>query len=560
MPDQVRDVLDKAAEGFVSFGQMADRLGVAMAGSETPNVFEIEALRAAMLYHLGPGGTFAGWYQGATPERWPGDITQMPADTLEVWATYAQVAEHPGVRAHLHDLLAAADHGQRHVHIRAAIADYQEAAPWFAAAHEVVPGRWRAGECLTRAFHLAVSTGQKDLLNGVVADMLVMAEESLDGPDPAPGLVGLLIDPLLERKALKQSARPVVEKAVETFKDNVHVQVDFLADLRALEADDSARQTIDRQRVEALLRAAGAEDGLNKLLLLSDAATLARDSGLTDLYDEVRREQQKLTAQDLKLETVTTTVNLPTDVFDACEQHVAQAADLADALWRIASWAAPIGDDEPTADTEQETELKTGFLRLPTNKLNLAGPVLAHLNAVEKNPDDDLRVVRMELTGLLVAHQLDYVWRRFDPSDAEIARVFACEGVASLSKMRELASAFRSYWYREPKAAKVALPLVEGLLRRHLKSVEVPVIRPASGDKAGVVDQLGTLIDKMTEGGFDAGWQTTFRLLLADPKEGLNLRNIELHDLRDEPLHHHHVALVLLAALVILRAAQGRGH
>ncbi len=549
MPDPVVVALDRAAEGFVTFDQLANRLGAAVVSAAPEDSIKVEALVAAANYRLGLDGTFTSFYRGATPERWPAEIEKVPAETLEIWATYADTAEHPGVRAHLHDLLAAAGHGQRHLHIRAAIANYREAAEWFAAAQEVVPGRWRAGESLVRAFLLAVSAGQKDLASGLVTDMQAMAEESLDSSDPAPGIVGLLIDPLLERKAYKQSARPLVEKAIETFKDNPHHQLDFLADLRSLEADESARQLIDRRRVETLLDAAGAEDGLNRLLLLHTAAVMARDSGRSDLYDKVRIEQQKLTRQDLKLETITTAVDLPTEVFEACEQQVAQAASLAEALWAVASWAAPIGD-ESTTDADQLDELRDGFLRLPTNRLNLAGPVLAHVDAIEKDPGDDLRIVRMELAGLLVAHQLDCIWRRFDPSDAEIAKVLTHEEVAPLAKMGELASAFRAYWYREPTAAKTALPLLEGVLRRHLKSVGVPIIQPAKG----VVDQLGTLIDKMVDGGFDVGWQTTFRLLLADPKEGLNLRNAELHDLRDEPLHHHHVALVLLATLVVLRA------
>ncbi|MFD9815545.1 hypothetical protein [Streptomyces sp. NPDC059080] len=556
MPDHVLGALDKATEGFVSFDQLADRLGVAIAKDAATDACELEAIRAAALYQM-RDGAFVGVYVGAAPEPWPSDITQVPAETLEVWAIYAETAEHPGVRARLHDLLASAGHGQRYQHVRASVMAYQEAAPWFAAAHAVVPGLWRAGECLVRGFTLAVSAGQKDLQNILVQDMLAMADESLSGPDPAAGLVGLLIDPLLERKAWKQVARPVVEKAITVFQDDVHTQVIFLKDLRALEADSTGKEQADRAVAEAIIRAADAESGVTRLYLLNDAAIHARDSGLTDVFDDVRSDLQKLTAEDLKLETLTTQVEFPLQPFDACEAHIAQAADLRDALWRVAAWDAPVGDDESATDTQQK--LAAGLVRLPMNRLNLAGPVLTHLKAVEEEPGADLRIVRMELVGLLIAHQLDCIWRRFNPSDADLTRIFACSGeVAPPAKMAELATAFRSYWYQEPTAAKISLPLVEGLLRRHLRTAGVPIVQPAKGDKAGVVDQMGTLIDKMPEAGFEVGWQTTFRLLLADPKEGLNLRNVELHDLREGPPKHHHVALVLLAALVILRAVHNQ--
>ncbi|MGW0585892.1 hypothetical protein ACWD25_60870 [Streptomyces sp. NPDC002920] len=84
--------------------------------------------------------------------------------------------------------------------------------------------------------------------------------------------------------------------------------------------------------------------------------------------------------------------------------------------------------------------------------------------------------------------------------------------------------------------------------------MDIPVIQHAQGDRPGQVNQLGALIADMEAGGFEAPWPTVFRFLLADPKEGLNLRNEVLHDLVDRRPPRHRVALVLQAALVVLRS------
>ncbi|MEU9272447.1 hypothetical protein AB0E04_44680 [Streptomyces sp. NPDC048251] len=55
----------------------------------------------------------------------------------------------------------------------------------------------------------------------------------------------------------------------------------------------------------------------------------------------------------------------------------------------------------------------------------------------------------------------------------------------------------------------------------------------------------------MDAAGFDQSWAMAFRLLLADPTEGMNLRNDVVHDLVDCPPRHR-VALVPQSALMLL--------
>lgn len=51
--------------------------------------------------------------------------------------------------------------------------------------------------------------------------------------------------------------------------------------------------------------------GFRKLLALEDVAQHARDSGLTDALDEVRRMQQRIGWDEIPLETIRVTIRMP---------------------------------------------------------------------------------------------------------------------------------------------------------------------------------------------------------------------------------------------------------
>ncbi|MFB7672722.1 hypothetical protein ACFC26_15060 [Kitasatospora purpeofusca] len=548
--------LDAASQGFVSYPDISDRLGAAPKDA-TGELDEehVEALRAGFLFSLRPDGTFAGRYEGAGPQPWSREPSGMSGRTTEIWAAYATVADHPGARARLHDLLHASSSGRPRIdHLRAAVDSYVESADWFEAAPQVSSGRLRAADSLVRAFELALSVNLP-AAGDIAATMVARANAEMDRDDEGPGVVGALLDPLVKRPKWHACALPVVQRAAEHYKRDPHVRASFLRDLAAVTKGDPGRvEQIHRAITATYTDAAVQLTGVARLVMLSEAAVHARDKGLTDLHADVRMQQQALTREDLELQKVRFDVGLPEELFDAARAYIGEAKDLEDALKRISGHPAP--PQTESTDEADEQGLQPAFLRLDTNRINTVGPVLVHNSGQQEDPGQDQRVIRLELTGVLISYQLDVLWERFEPSIREMATILTNPVVLPAERARLLARAFRLYWEHDETALFIAVPLVEGVLRRYLKQ-HIPVINLAKGESVGVVGQLGGLLRSLADTPDLAGsaWAKSLLLLLAEPAVGPNVRNIIAHDLWESFPPRHHTAMVLLAALVILRAA-----
>ncbi|MFF7987678.1 hypothetical protein ACFZDK_53025 [Streptomyces sp. NPDC007901] len=186
------------------------------------------------------------------------------------------------------------------------------------------------------------------------------------------------------------------------------------------------------------------------------------------------------------------------------------------------------------------------------------GPVVTTTPPAKTGPrpaGTDTRTLVLDLHGLHLEAQLDRIQERFTPTFDNLLALFVHPPVAQPERMRGLARAFQAYFEHDDDVALELAPIrIEGLLRRHLKAMDIPVVQHAQGDRPGQVSQLGALIGDMEPAGFEAPWPAVFRHLLADPNEGMNLRNEVLHDLAERRTPRHRIALVLQAALVVLRA------
>ncbi|MFE4206712.1 hypothetical protein ACFRSX_21200 [Streptomyces goshikiensis] len=548
--------LNAASQGFVLYSDIADRLGTA-SGDATEGLDEehVEALRAGFLFFLRTDGTFVGEYVGAGSQPWPRDLSSISERTIEIWAAYAAVADHPGARGRLHDILRVVSSGRGKIeHLRAAADFYVESADWFEAAPQVSSGRLRAADSLVRAFELALSVNLPTAAD-IAATMVARANAEMDRDDEGPGAVGALLDPLVERPKWHAQALPVAERAAEHYRRDPHVRASFLRDLAAVtKGDPGGVERINRAIAATYTNAAEGFTGVAKLMMLTEAAVHARDKGLTDLHTDIRMKQQALTREDLELQKVRFDVGMPEKLFDAASAYIGEAKDLEDALRRIAGHPAP-PQAESTAEGDEQG-LQPSFLRLDTNRINTAGPVLVHNTGKQDDPGQNQRAIRLELTGVLISHQLDVLWERFEPSIREMTTALTALVVLPAERARLLARAFRLYWEYDDLALFVALPLVEGILRRYLQQ-HIPVINLAKGESAGGVGQLGGLLRSLADTPDLAGsaWARSFLLLLAEPTAGPNVRNTIAHDLWESFPPRHQTAMVLLAALVFLLAA-----
>ncbi|MFE0187971.1 hypothetical protein [Streptomyces sp. NPDC058989] len=558
------EVLDSAARPFESYDLVGSALVAALGQPEgtAQQRQHLEALAAGFFFHLNSDYSFEGGYRGSAAAPWPRDVGDVPVEVRGVWAAYAKAATHPALRARLRHLLWVAkdkDGGRRPIdHLQAAVEDYRQAVPLLLAAggpHATV-SRWKAMVGLRTAYELAISTKQPSL-PGIVTEMLSLADEAMGWPESSPGVVGAIVELLMEHKEHHDALRPLVERAADHFSDP-HVRIDFLKDLRRIESDAEGRRSIDERISDTYAAHSERLGGFGKLLCLEEAAVHARDASLSDAYERFQGQQQSLAADDLQLSLIGVPVSLPSDFFDAANAVIDAAADVGEALGVVVSTPPALPDVADGADQGQD------FLRLDTVKINRNGPVITTTipaqGSIGHRAGADPRLLVMEVHGLLVGAQLDRVRERFGAQLDGLFELFTHPIVTPAEKAKVIARIFRAYWENDDDVAiTLALRTVEGMLRRYLKAMGIPVIQHVKGDRVGQVDQLGTLIRKM-ESGQLGDLMTFFRLLLADPTEGMNLRNDVLHDLVDCPPRHR-IALVLQTILLLLKASHLRlGH
>jgi hypothetical protein len=559
----VLGALDRATWDYSTLSSVAERLTheVSELAPATYDPVHLDALRAATCFRLLPDGTFSGEYTGTPSAPWPRSIDQISPDALLVWTAYADAAAAPAVRAHLHHLLAAARADRPHLHARAAITAYRDAVPVFQAT-DTISTRVRAAESLVYALDLARGMNQKDLTGPVVTDIITMVENMLDAAPTALGLLHRLLDALATANADAATVGTLIERAVTASEDNIILQQAFLGLLRRLAADDQTRKAVDRRTVTAMIDTAETKrTGMLSLLLFNDAATKAQQAGLTDLAEQARKKMQAMQVQNMGMAVSRIPLRLTTAERDAALTEVEQAADLAEALWRIAAMPAPAGTD---AEAERAAKavmpnapLATGIAR---GSINPAGPVPTAPASTDglANTKNMYRKIAVLRAGLAFEAQLNQVWARFEPTVEDLVAVFDCAELGTASRTKMLARAFMFYSTGEDDDASVhlAVPRVEALAREIVRGHGVPVLTVAQGATNGGVVQLGTLISSMAKIGFDEDRRYSFALTFTDGEHGLNVRNDLCHGLIDCPPRHV-VALVLQAALHLLAVAHG---
>ncbi|MCL3999205.1 hypothetical protein, partial [Streptomyces lavenduligriseus] len=313
-----------------------------------------------------------------------------------------------------------------------------------------------------RAGDLARTFNQTDLCKRVTDDMAALAGRVLAASEDEPGIVVRLLDGL---RAQRYDITDLAERAAHRYASDVHTHVDLLKLLQK-NAPDSRRTEIGTAIVSALLAAADAETGFRRHNLLTQAATEARDRGLSELRMRAEMALQQTDPDSLGWTRFRRPIMLPQGLFNWARAHIDAATDLQDALWRTAEDAHPAMREH--ADDARAWD---GLWRLPRTRINTAGPVQV---APPAEADDDhvveLRVRAIDILGYLTVEQLDRIHERFAPDEVTLINALVHDAVLPETRARTLACAFRYFWLGELDAsACIALPQVEQILRQLLR-------------------------------------------------------------------------------------------
>lgn len=297
---------------------------------------------------------------------------------------------------------------------------------------------------------------------------------------------------------------------------------------------------------------------------LQHALEIARQYGLREQMEELRRELQEVRPEDLDLKEVSAEIALPTEQIERLIEQVAGGGDWPDCLERFAVLYGP-----PSGAHDKNVEL--------IHELKARSPLLFMIPRVEFGPEGttlrELRTEEEHVEGALAQHERDgiVIWsliaadtlarileRHGEPSEEELGAFFETSLIpADLAKQLAHGVVLFARGAYDDSAHALALR-IERAVREICRRAGLVVSREPIGSEPGGVRPLGHLLAALA-GILDESWRRYLVNTLTEPL-GVNLRNRIAHGLIGEAQAYDAALLVHVAAFLrILESREPRG-
>lgn len=477
-----------------------------------------------------PFGALFEFESGRLPPR----LEEVPEDEVVRWREAYDAVDDPRARSRLGDLLWC-----RRSLPRPDLAGRTAARALLALAGDPSWNAMERTDGLVRALEIARELSDKELEGDAVTHVVAAIRGELETTDERPGISYSLLRALVE---LPASSRPselpaLLERSAEVYGADPH-QLDVALELSALIASADERSALRERQVNLWRGAALEGDGILKQAFLERALDLARSHDLAELADELRRDLQAISDEDLDLKLVSSEVKVPTAELDA---FVAQFVSFED--WKTS--LTVFGDHGPPGGEPDEIQARVA-------KLRAAHPLQFLVTKTVLDPDRNLPifhavddathqkaavaqqiVLASRVWGVLAVDILERFIATYDrPEPSGLTEFFTTpliDGVTAAS----IAHAFELYFDgREDDAAHVLAPRLETVIRALALKLGLVIIREPIGDRPGQWRGVGELL-RALEGRLPTeGWRLYLLSLLSDAL-GLNLRNVIAHGVRD---------------------------
>jgi hypothetical protein len=276
-----------------------------------------------------------------------------------------------------------------------------------------------------------------------------------------------------------------------------------------------------------------------RVFRLEQALEVDRTHGLTEEADEIRRELQDIRPDDLDLQSISATTDIPTEEIERWVDSIAGQPSWQEAPRHLGSEGPPGGTPEQLEEQLAQERKGFVFLQLFTRS------VMGHDTAASRfKASDDASRERLEkaerrafYARMLSPFYAEALWKIEEqhgrPDHEELAAFFATDLIGP-HRAERIARALELFWDGEPdESAHVLVPRLESTFREMARRVGLTIIREPVGAEPGGARSLGTLIIELRGAFPDGGWHDYLFNLLADPL-GLNLRNTIAHGLSDQ--------------------------
>jgi hypothetical protein len=359
---------------------------------------------------------------------------------------------------------------------------------------------------------------------------------------------------------LPGDARPNgLEELLEQAKTRYHADpyiVQAAAELQAVLSRDEPERERDlhAETVERFREAASESAGILRVAHLEHALEVARQHGLRDQMEELRRELQEITPEELDLKEMSADIALPTDQIEGIIKEIAEGESWAACLERLVRLAGPpSGHHEKNRELVEELKARSPLLFLiPRVELGPEGTTLRQLRTEEEHLEAALAQherTGIAIWGLIAADALALVRENHgEPKEHELAGFFETSLIPAdlANQLAHGVVLFARGNYDD--SAHALAPRIERAIRETCRRAGLVVVRQPIGNEAGGVHPLGHLLAAL-EGLLDESWRRYLLNALTDPL-GVNLRNRIAHGLIGEVQAPDAALLIHVAAFL----------
>lgn len=467
---------------------------------------------------------------------YPPPIAHASEDQVKLWNALCDSVTHPLVKSLLHDLLYLRRDGNVGAHALEAIALYLDAAQT-----NSVDLTTRTYSVL-RALTLCRETKQFTELTRVRQILENLVDPDLgnvvhDRPGATLPMVAALVETSpseAESPGSQQDERTLLEGALTAYGTPDHI--DYIARIFAVSSavDDERKSQVQRMRAEVRLDRARTEvDPALRLFRLEEAASLAKNLGYTDLSEAATVDLQQVDTESIQWKVITSELRYrPQDVL----AYVGQFTYHGDWKRGLDHWlssnevpSGPYGRNEALARKTLEKSVLSRLI--PRRRVGIHG-MPERTGSSESELDEKIREIEYRhavMAGSLLLAALNAIGELARGTDEdELAAFLVDKYRCHIANATILAKALLLFWRGEYLVmSHFVTPYIEAGVRTLLLTLNEPIYRVEAGKTKGQYAQLGSILPRLGDEGFDNDWTRYLQTLLLG--EGQNHRNDLAH-------------------------------
>lgn len=496
-------------------------------------------------------GAYAPWIELADGKIFPPPLQELSNDQVNEWDRILQITEKPVLVARLSDLLwerKFSDRPDKYARksIQSFIEVYEKINKW---------NDYEKSMGLLRALEIAIQLNENWLVDLVGEKIIKSCRILITKDNPKPGIFLRWIKGIQDLSDNKYMSEviEILDSSSLVFKEKPWVMETITQYRQKNETDIETRKKLTSDLVEIWVNDANRIVGLGKALNLQHAIDLARDAGLNEKVNELKKTLQEISDEEMGFKEIEVKTELKKKQIDKFIQFFLETENLEQSLIRFGSYGPPSGDYLDNIKRVDETFKKYPLRFLVTNVVfdDNNAPIKSFSN-IDENKFHEL--IRQEMLGIEVfscfaVDILINILTKYDPTDEQFKKFFQTS-IIPKEVSENIAYALMMYKHKEyDVVGHLLVPRIEKIIRSVIQLIGFPIIKEPYGDRYGGVITLRESLG-LLEGRIDESWRRYLLNLLALPI-GINLRNRICHGLLDKVSDRE--AALLIHAICYLR-------